>query len=160
LILAVLIGALGCARTPVNYDRRVLVMDFQNLITADQTSNLGAAMADLLTANLANHDKIVVVERQANPALQSPSWQEAGRKADVDYVIVGSISRLQENYIIAIRLLSMSTLEVVPGSSVERSCNREEDLYPVVAAMGNVMAHHLQILSQRLEARAARSGGS
>jgi TolB-like protein len=163
-----LMSAMGCARTDPSYDRRVLVMDFQNMVPGEESAPLGRSLADMLTANLTNHPRIAVVERQANPALVTGNWREAGERAEVDYVVIGSLSRLENNYIVAIRLLSMVTGEVVKGSAVERYCNREEDLYPVVAAMGNVMAHHLQVLAQRHEAWSqqqpkgffARLGGS
>ena len=151
-LLALLSVGVGCAHQPTSYDRRVLTLDFENMISDPNAANLGGTLADMLTMNLANHPRIAIVERQSNPALKNLGWREAGRRANVDYVIVGSLSRLNQNYIVAIRLLSMATGEVVKGSAVERSCNREEDLYPLVAAMGNVMAEHLKVLSQRYEA--------
>jgi TolB-like protein len=150
---ACLAGALGCARARGDsVDRRVLVMDFQNMIQEEQSSRLGATLADLLTDDLSKHPRIAVVERQNMPALNDLNWREAGRRADVDYVVVGSLSKLDDNYIVSIRLLSMVTGEVVKNSSVERACNRKEDLYPLVVAMSNVMAGNLKILSERYEA--------
>jgi TolB-like protein len=151
-VAACLAGALGCARAKGGGDRRVIVMDFQNMIQEEQSSRLGVTLADLLTDNLSKHPRIAVVDRQNMPSLNGLGWREAGRRADVDYVIVGSLSKLEANYIVSIRLLSMVTGEVVKNSSIERACNHKEDLYPLVMAMGNVMAGNLKILSERYEA--------
>ena len=111
----------------------------------------------MLTANLVNYPRVSVVERQQNPVVGQRDWLAAGRQAGVDYVIAGSISKLNDNYILNARLLSMTTGQIVPGSSVTRSCDREEDLYPLAQAVARVLAGDLQVLSERYEAWIAQN---
>lgn len=158
----------GCARQVGMVDRRVLVFDFDTAATAAVPAapnatpgavapQLGASLADLMTASLANYPRVGVVDRQGvrpllDQARREPTrLQEFGQEIGVDYIIVGSVARLDQNYVLNARLLSMSTGEVVKGSSVTRSCRREQDLYPVIEAMTRVLAGHVRVLAERYD---------
>ena len=150
----------GSARDPLIRDRRVLVMDFENTLTDPSESDLSRGLAEMMMSSLINYPRIALIERQDlrhlfEEAGASPTrWYEIGKKADVDYVIVGSVSRLEDNYIIHTRLLSVSTGQIVKGSSVTRYCKREEDLYDVIQRMTRLMANHLRVLAERFDAMA------
>lgn len=149
----------GCATIR---DRRVLIMDFENTVASGNgTANYGVSLAEMMTACLANSARIAVLDRQALGSLMARTtgaralrWQEVGRKAQADYVIVGSIARLDQNYIINARLLSVKTGEIVKGSSVTRYAKREEDIYPSVQAICHVLSYQLKYLAELYDARA------
>jgi TolB-like protein len=158
-ILPVLL-ALGCAWGPAVHDPHVVVMNFENTIVDHGSKAYSPSLAEMMTACLVNYPRVVVVERQDldylfNGIKKNPSrWRVLGRKAGVDYVIVGSIGRLDRNYILNARLLSVETGEIVHGSSITRYCKREEDLYPVIQAMSRIMAYNLKYLAEYFEAQA------
>ena len=66
---------------------------------------------------------------------------------DADYLVAGSVSRLDEEFIIVVRLFSVRKGLVVPGSAIQQSCHNEEEIYPRTEAI----ALHLkdQILRRR-----------
>ena len=159
--LAVSVLALaGCASQPLIRDRFVVVMDFDNTLTDPKYKDLSRSLAEMMTAALINSPRVAVVERQdirdifARGAHSPERWYDIGRDAGVDYVIAGSISRLEENFILNARLLSVTTGRIIKGSSVERFCRREEDLYPVIQAMSGVMAYDIRVLAERFDALA------
>lgn len=160
LVALPLLLALGCSRGPALRDPRVLVMNFENTIENHGSTVYTRSLAEMMTSCLANYPRVAIVERQDLTSLfeklqNSPKrWQEIGRKAKVDYVIAGSIARLDQNFILNARLLSVATGDIVRGSSVTRYCKREEDLYPVVQAMSRIMAAHLKYLAEYYEAQA------
>ena len=72
-----------------------------------------------------------------------------GKKLKADYLVVGSISRLQENFIINARLFSVATGEIVPGTSRTRSCRRESDLYPLIQSLAHFMGYQVSSYENR-----------
>jgi len=160
LAAATLFGPSGCLHAPATRERRVLVMNFENALAEPQTRNLGRSLADLMTGSLANAPPVVAVERQNLGALLQDAenrpavWQPLGRKVDADYLVVGSLGRLNRNYVINVRLFSVDGGEVVRGSSVTRYCNRPEDLDPLVEAMSRVLAAQIKYLADLSAAQA------
>ena len=160
-LLLLLIWTLGCAHKPVIRDRRVLVMDFQDttaVAAGAAQSDRSRSLADTLTAELVNYPRVGVIERQDLKGLvggrnpRDTPWQELGRRAGADYVIIGSFDMLNANHIINARILSVETGQLVNGSSVTRSCRREEDLYPLMQAIARVLAGHVKVLAERYDA--------
>jgi TolB-like protein len=163
LALAPVLLSAGCATAPINGDRRVLVMNFESTVSDKNAGAYSRALAEMMTACLVNYPRVAVIERQDLRALEGSDsrpmrWQSLGRQAGVDYVIVGSVSRLEKNFILTARLLSVRTGEIVKGSSVTRYCQREEDLYPVIQAMSRAMAAHLKYLAELYDAQARAEG--
>lgn len=148
----------GCATSPVFHDPRVVVMNFQNTIGDHSAMNYTQSLAEMMTSCLANYPRVAIVDRQEMDDLsgkirKDPSnWQKLARRAGIDYMIVGSIGRLDRNYIVNARLLSVATGDVVRGSSVTRYCKREEDLYPVIQAMSRILGDNLKYLAEYFEA--------
>jgi TolB-like protein len=151
-----LLLAVGCMHAPRTRDRRVVVLDFESNPQKAQAHSL----AEWLRASLANYPRIAMVESSVVEGyLQSGSHEpnalrDAGRKADVDYIVLGSISQLDRNYIVNARLLATTTGEIVKGSSITRACNREEDLFPLTQAIARVMAGNIKVLAERYDAQA------
>ena len=73
--------------------------------------------------------------------------QSLGKKLEANYLIVGSIQRLDNNYILNARLFSVTTGEGVPGASSSKSCRRQEDLYPLIQAIASEMAYQIRTRS-------------
>ena len=141
-------------------ERRVAVLDFNNNVAAERGASLSTSLADMLTSELVNHPNVVVFDRRTLRARLTPREiaampsREAARRAGLDYLILGSVSRLRQNYVVSARIFSVASGEVVPGSSVTRHCKRDEDLYPVISAMARVVGLHLQELDRRHDTRA------
>ncbi|OPZ09336.1 MAG: hypothetical protein BWZ08_00495 [candidate division BRC1 bacterium ADurb.BinA292] len=147
----------GCAREPLIRDRRVMVMDFENAIDDPAQSHLSGGLAEMMTSQLVNYPRVAVIERQDvaayfDKARTDPQrWHELGRKSNIDYFIIGSIARLEDNYVLNARILSVATGQIVSGSSVTRSCAREEDIYPTMQAVTRAIARNIQVLAERFD---------
>ena len=159
-LLALALAAAGCQRLKPGQPRRVVVLDFASQVEDAGSVPRAQAVADLMTASLANYPRVAVVERQGLRPLMDQALNktltipEFGRLAEVDYVVVGSVAKLNENLVLSARLLSVKSGQLVPGSSVTRACKREEDLYPLVQNVSRMLAHHLQVLAERYDAMA------
>ena len=159
-LLLIAFMASACARGPVIRDRRVVVMDFENATHDAQYDGLAKGLAEMLTALLVNQDRVAVVERQdlagsfAMARGDASRWYEIARKADLDYLVTGSVSSLDSNFVVNARLLSVSTGQIVKGSSITRSCNRVEDLYPVMEAVARNMGYSLKFLAEQHDRQA------
>lgn len=160
LVAAALLPLLtACAHGP--RDRRVLIMDFENSIPGgEKEAPYASALAEMVTGCLANSPRIAVLDRQDLGSLlnrvkgpRALSWQAIGRRANADYVIVGSIARLDQNYLVNARLLSVKTGEIVKGSSISRYAKREEDIYPAVQAICYVLGYQLKYLAELYDAQ-------
>lgn len=150
----------SCARRAPR-DRRVLIMDFENTVPGgEKEAPYSTALAEMVTGCLANSPRIAVLDRQDLGSLLSRvkgpkalSWQAIGERAKADYVIVGSIAKLDQNYLVNARLLSVKTGEIVKGSSISRYARREEDIYPAVQAICYVLGYQLKYLAELYDAQ-------
>lgn len=161
LPLLLLLLTSGCARFPLGGDRRVLVMNFENSIQETKARDYNRILAEWMTANLDHYSRnfrLTVIERQKLGGLLDGAevnpgrWRHIGRKADADYLVVGSIGRLDRNFILTSRLYSVRDGEVIKGSSVTRYCKREEDIYPVIQAMARIQAYYVKYLADAYDA--------
>lgn len=154
-------GALAsgsCQSVAPGSDRHVLVMDFET--SEESLEKYSTALAEMTTGAMANNPRVAVLERQdiRTREFGAPSyyWRKMGRKVGADYLMFGSIARLDDNYIVNARLYSCTTGEIVKGSSTTRACRREDDIYPSVQAISAVMAHHLKYLAELYDSMAVR----
>ncbi len=131
--------AIGCV--PVMH-KRVMVMDFENATGDLQYDKLSKAIPEFIMTHMSSYPGIIFIEHQEvnlfideNGWQQDGSlkglrgWQALGRQLDVDYLVVGSVSKLGENFIIVSRLFSVPGGHVVPGTAVRQSCRSEEELF-------------------------------
>lgn len=150
----------GCAHAPTIRDRRVIVLEFENSIMDESAQPLSQSLAELVTAQLVNLDRVSIIDRGKITSLESYNRQQRQRTGlmrkppPADYLIVGAISRLKHNYIVNTRIFSVSLGEFIKGSSLSRFCDREEDLYPVMQAITQDLAFQLKILAERHDALA------
>lgn len=146
----------ACAHTSATRPfRRVLVADFEAMVPSASHTNVSTSVAEWVTASLVNTPHVSVIDREGldylyQQARRRPDpWRVIGRLAQADYLVVGSVSKVDRNFIIQARIFSVRTGKIVPGSSVSRSCDRLEDLYPATQALTRVLGLHLQELARR-----------
>jgi TolB-like protein len=160
----VMLAMAGCQMDP--RPRRVAVMEFEIAIPGEDNQHHARTVPELLTASLSNDKRIGVVERYdvqqgmaaVEPGRQPQQLQKLGRRLNADYLIEGSLSRLEENFILNARLFSVATGETVPGTSYFKSFQREEDLYPSIQSVSRFMGHQIANYDKRIElARKARA---
>ncbi len=140
--------------------KRVAVMDFDNLTGADNYQFLKGAMGEYLTSYLTNSGIIMLRERQdiavSLAEIDGSMWDKErydrlrtlGKKLKVEYIVLGSVSRLEGNFVVSARLFSVKKGEVIPGTSVTQSCRQEYELYDRAQLLGGY-------LSQQLKSRGA-----
>lgn len=139
--------------------RRVAVMEFEVAVPGEESEKFASTIAMLVTDELIRDGRIGVVPRHdVNEILESRarsgdpiSLRRLGQILRVDYLIGGSIARLDGNYILSSRLYSVSTGETVPGTSASKSFRREEDLYPSTQSIARFMAHQVASYDERLK---------
>jgi len=142
----------------------VVVLDFESNISDKETLTHDRSLAEMMTANLANKPRVAMIERQElnirlnRVGRSSGGWRKLGRRTGWDYVVVGSISRQGRNYVISSRLLSLTTGRVVPGTAIDRACEREEDFYPVIQAIADGLGFHIRVRAEELDRRSADAG--
>lgn len=152
----------GCAREPLIRDRRVLVMDFESSVAEPGVPG-GAALAELTEQTLVNQPRIAVITRRGQAQLmqkvaaQQMTPADLGARVDADYVVVGSMTRVNGNYILNTRLVSTDSGKVVNNSSVSRACKQERDIYPLVQAVAKGSAWQLKVLAEYAD-QVARGG--
>jgi TolB-like protein len=152
LMLSVLVLG-GCARINT---KRVAVMDFDNLTGADNYQFLKGAMGEYLTSYLTNSGIIMLRERQdigvCLAEIDGSTWDKErydrlrtlGKKLKVQYIVLGSVSRLEGNFVVSARLFSVKTGEVIPGTSVTQSCRQEYELYDRAQLLGGYLFQQLK----------------
>lgn len=146
----------GCQT--VQRKRRVAVMEFEVAVPGEQNEKFASTIAMLLTDELVQDGRIGVVPRHdVNEILDSRarkgdpiSLRRLGQILRVDYLIGGSITQLDGDYILSSRLYSVSTGETVPGTAASKSFRREEDLYPSTQSIARFMAHQIASYDERL----------
>lgn len=157
----------GCQMDP--RPRRVAVMEFEIAIPGEDNQHHVKTVPELLTASLANDKRIGVVERYdvqqgiatVAPGRDPQKLQKLGRQLNADYLVEGSLSKLEDNYILNARLFSVATGETVPGTSYFKSFQREEDLYPSIQSVSRFMAYQVANYDKRVQlAEKARDGSA
>jgi TolB-like protein len=144
----------GCAGFQA--PKRVGIMDFENSTGDPKYDGLSTAIPEYLTGFMANAERIYLVERQDMNRylgaryeedlrqLRHERWQEIGQRLAADYFIAGSVSLLENNFIVSARLFSVTTGQIVPGSADQVSCARAADLYPQVGRMARHFIYQIQ----------------
>lgn len=158
LLLAVLLlPVVSCQMDP--RPRRVAVMEFEIAIPGGDDQHHAKTVPELLTASLSNDKRIGVVERfdvqqgmaAIDPGRDPQKLQKLGRQLSADYLVEGSLSKLEDNYILNARLFSVATGETVPGTSYFKSFQREEDLYPSIQSVSRFMAYQVANYDKRVQ---------
>jgi TolB-like protein len=138
--------------------KRLMVMDFANATGEMQLDKLSKAIPEYIITHMSSYPGIIFVEHQEvnlyideqgwqqDSALKGlKGWQALGRRLDVDYLVVGSVSKLgEDNFTIAARLYSVQLGQNMPGSAFSRSCRSEEDLFLLSKVIADSLRDHLQ----------------
>lgn len=138
--------------------RRVGVMDFRVEMPQSEGSGMGTPIAETLTNQLMRNaaigtiprsDVVAVANRQIESA-NGPVMRRIGRRLKVDYLIEGSLSKLNNSYILNARLFSVTTGRTVPGTAVLRVFRREDDLIPVIQNVADFMSYQVAAYPERV----------
>lgn len=124
------------------------VLPFEARGVAEPVAQL---MADHLSTSLANVEHLTLVERLRVDALlqefelQEQGFTEAdglqiGRMLNADYVVLGSVGALGEQYTFSARMLQVETGRVVGGRQVVCEACRLEDLFEAMNLLGSTIA--------------------
>jgi len=152
LLLLLALALSGCGYMP----RRLAIMDFENDTSESRYDFLSAALPEYLSASLANSRAIRLLERQdihryLNEIDSDPSdtrrlsrWQKLGERIGAEYLVAGSVSRLDRNFIITTRLFSVDKGEVVLGSAVTQACVNEYEIYHIAQTIARYLAYQLR----------------
>lgn len=172
LLLPLLLLSSGCTMWG---PRHVAVMNFENATGEARYDFLSTAVPEYLTNGLTNYKGIQLRERQSiqrflteveadRPDLESKRlsmWQKLGQRLEADFLIAGSVSRLNGNFILIARLFSVATGEVIPGSAVQRSCTNEIEIYnqsrTIAATLAGLIVYNDESLRAEIRQSRARS---
>lgn len=152
-LLPLLLLLAACSGTPCP----VGIMNFENATGSPKYTFLSSAIPEYLTAGLTNRPNINLRERQsiaryleevdAMPADSDSKrmalWQQLGRKIEADYLVAGSISRLDRNFVIIARLFSVYEGEIVPGSAITQTCIQESEIYDRSKKISDYLARQI-----------------
>ena len=131
--------ALGCVRAP---ERQVCVMDFQVISADDEFDHLAEAIPEFLTAELTRTSRMRLRDPQDLARYLTglergwsmwdhPRLKRIGEALGTDYLVLGSVTRLGENFVIESRLFSVPKGHVVPGTAFRETCASEHvQLHP------------------------------
>jgi TolB-like protein len=154
-----LVGCLAAAACQTDQRaRRVAVLEFDVAMPGGRSPHLARNIAELLTASFAEDSRFGVVDRYDiaqgmaafEPGGDLQKLQALGRRLHADYLIEGSLSRLEDTYILNARLFSVATGETVPGTSFFKSFQNEEDLYPSIQSVARFMAFQVAGYEERV----------
>ncbi len=160
-LLALLVLSGGCSSlsptwAPWHKTKRVAVINFENLTGEAKYNYLEGAMGEYLTNHLANSGILLLRDRQditrtldkvdasESDAERCARLRILGRKIDTEYLVVGGVSLLDDNFILTARLFSVSRGEVLTGSAIEEACKQEYELYYRAQRIGAFMVDQLK----------------
>ena len=145
----------GCSTvTP----KRVAVIDFENLTADADFDHIEAAIAEYLTTHLANSGAILLRDRQdiyngfamideaRSEKERYARWRRLGKKIGAAYLVGGSVSRLEGNFVLTGRIFNVRRGEIVPGSAATEACKQEYEIYYSAQKLGAFLAAQLHAL--------------
>ncbi len=131
----------------------VAVVGFSNLNDPDDEENLGAILSNLITSDLSSAGGITVVSQprvahakklagqQQNSAFDSSSAKEIALEAGAAVMIVGTVSRLGEKYIV-----TAEAIRVEDGTSLisgRADADQADELFAVASTLSGVLRSRL-----------------
>jgi TolB-like protein len=153
IVLAVIASlvAVGCA-TPS--ERVVCVLDFKVITPHDDQSHLARAIPEFITSELAQTPRVLVQDPQDVDRYvthRGKSWMLSdfgrlrglGRSLGTDYFILGSVTRLGENFVIESRLFSVERGHVVPGTTFRQTCTSEDAILVQVGTLAEQLRYQI-----------------
>jgi|GEM_PF-5940638 len=165
IALAVGVGVwIGGCQAPRGY-RRVAVPDFENSLPEERYAHLSATLAEqmsiALRENPRQYPRVVVVERQEfrrTSALgrvtdlfqmSRSGLKQVGRRVGADYLVIGSVTPLEGDFVLSVYLYSVATGEPVPGTTFTNFAQREGDLYPCLQFLADQISYQVSRFDER-----------
>jgi TolB-like protein len=158
------LGALGAGCTTGT--RSVCVLPYEVITPDPRCEYLSQAVPEFLTNELSRTPLIEVQDPQeANLRIESlrNRWSlrdysrldTVGLRLGTDYFILGSITRLEDRFILESRLFSVYRGRVVPGTAFRRTCQTEQGILQEIPGIAGELRH--QILMRTPAAAAAQN---
>ena len=149
-VLALAVLTMGC----VHQVRTVCVLDYQIIAAEPDIGHLARAIPEFLTNELTNTPRMRVQDPQDVDRFMSDleqRWtlrnhsrlQGLGRSLGTDYFILGSVTRLGENFVIESRLFSVQRGHVVPGTAFRETCLDEQDILVQVRSIAEQLRYQI-----------------
>jgi len=164
LLLTVLMS--GCVMMPT----RVAIMDFENATGDPAFDKLKIAVPEYLTQYLTNYGFITLLERQdihrflaeidSDPTdtRNLSRWQKLGEKINAHYLIAGSCSRLDQNFVLCARIFSVEKGQVIPRSASTKTCMREYEIFDQVRSIASELGYQLKYRGGAVARQSAQQG--
>ncbi len=164
LLLAIAL-ATCCARTP----RRLAIMDFENNTGDPNYEFLRRAVPEHLNSHLANNPRVDVLERQdihpylahvdgLPPGLYRDShWQWLGRKIGAEFLIAGSIARLDHHLVLTSRIFDVERGQVLSETGLFEAFLHEYEIYYRTASLSQKIARRLPSPAMALSGASRRA---
>ncbi len=141
VLLALTAGCSNVSWLRLSTPPRVAVVDFQNLTGSPENDHLGAAVGEYMTVYLAGRGLVLLRDRQdisrqlqiidagESQRERNKRWQRLGKRIGARYLIGGSISKLDGNYVIAARIFHVDQGVVINNTGIEQTCLQEYEIY-------------------------------
>ncbi len=141
---------IGCAPQT----RIVCVLDYEIIAPGSEYQYLARAIPEFLTNELAKTARMRVQDpqdvdrfisnREQRWVIRSPArLKRLGRSPGSDYFILGSVTRLGDNFVIESRLFSVERGHVVPGTAVREICRSEREILARVRLIADRMRYQV-----------------
>lgn len=152
LLLFASLALSACQGYYRNVPTRVAVLNFENATGSENYDFLETAIAEYIITDLSRYPKPLMLERQdarlygdnipGQDGKSKKKWLAQSIKK-AHYFIAGSVSRLENNFIITARICNAYTGQVLPGTSVTQTCIHEYQIYDRVRNMTLFLAAQL-----------------
>jgi TolB-like protein len=127
------LGLTGCVTTSPH---SVCVLEYEIITPEPEYRYLAKAIPEFITNELANTAELRVQDPQDVERYISRRWtvrdttrlRRLGKALGTEYFILGSVTRLGENFVIESRLFSVNRGHIVPGTAFRETCRSEQDI--------------------------------
>jgi TolB-like protein len=150
----------GCA---VN-NHTVCALSYDVIAPEAECKHLARAIPEFLTHELSSTAEIRVQDPQDAERYLARRWappetwrlRRLGRALGADYLILGSVTKLEDQFIIESRLFSVARGHVVPGTAHRETCQSESEIPEHVEAIADHMRYQILARVQPRSQAAAR----
>jgi eukaryotic-like serine/threonine-protein kinase len=148
LTVAIATGYFYFARKPTVHS--IAVLPFNNTGNNPDMEYLSDGLSESVTNNLAPVPGLTVISRYSSFKYKGkqPDPQEVGKSLGVDAIVTGNVSKIGDNYLISVELVSTSDRRHIWGSQYNRQA---ADLLMVQAEISSEITHQLRLRLTKAE---------
>jgi len=131
-------------------------MDFENANNDVKLDKFTRAVAENFTNIMANYPEVFILDRQdvnryldeidrsASQSKRVTRFQQLGQRLDFDFMVVGSVAKYDNLYLIQCRLFSVKRGEIIPGTARQKTCRTESEIIEVCRILGEQMVKEVR----------------